>query len=61
MCENIELWSFLKQKGLAFTGGQAKVIIRSGEVRVNGEVEQRKKRKLKKGDTIEFNALRFVV
>ncbi|VVB81765.1 S4 domain protein [uncultured archaeon] len=43
----IELADFLKVLGLAATGGQAKVLIRSGEVKVNGEVEKRVRRKLR--------------
>ena len=43
----------LKAAGLVGTGGEAKVLIQAGEVSVNGEVETRRGRKLKKGDVIE--------
>ena len=43
----------LKASGLAGTGGEAKVLIQFGEVRVNGEVETRRGRKLQSGDVIE--------
>ena len=43
----------LKAAGLVGTGGGAKVLIQAGEVSVNGEVETRRGRKLKKGDVIE--------
>ena len=43
----------LKLAGVVGTGGEAKVLIQSGEVRVNGVVETRRKRKLDAGDVIE--------
>jgi len=48
----IELIKLLKIKQYAQTGGHAKMIIEDGLVRVNGEVEFRKRNKLKKGDLI---------
>ncbi len=35
------------------SGGEAKVLIQDGVVRVNGEVETRRGRKLQKGDVVE--------
>ena len=52
--EFIELSKLIKIKDLAQSGGHAKIIINSGLVKVNGEQELRKRRKLKKGDVIEF-------
>lgn len=43
----------LKASGLVGTGGEAKVRIQFGEVRVNGETETHRGRKLKAGDVIE--------
>lgn len=43
----------LKASGIVGTGGEAKVLIQFGEVRVNGETETRRGRKLKTGDVIE--------
>jgi len=43
----------LKAAGLVGTGGEAKILIQAGEVSVNGEVETRRGRKLKKGDVVE--------
>jgi len=57
----IELNAFLKVHDLAPTGGQAKNLIRSGVVTVNGEVENRNKRKLKVGDTVMCQGKEFVV
>ena len=48
----IELAKLLKFSGLAESGGQAKQMIVSGVVRVNGEVETRKGRKLHPGDVV---------
>jgi len=36
------------------TGGEAKLLIGDGQVRVNGEVETRKRRQMRDGDTIDF-------
>jgi len=57
----IELNTFLKLKNLASTGGQAKVLIRSGEIKVNGEVEMRNRRKLHAGDKIRYQGNVYVV
>jgi ribosome-associated protein len=57
----ITLNDALKLSGLAATGGQAKVLIQSGQVKVNGEVEMRRKKKLKAGDVIEVNGEEFVI
>ncbi len=51
----IELDSFLKLKGLVGTGGQAKLLIQAGQVRVNGQVETRRKRKLREGDVVTLD------
>ncbi len=51
----IKLDSFLKWCGAASLGSEAKLYIQSGEVMVNGEVCLQRGKKLKKGDTIEFN------
>lgn len=50
--ETIHLDQFLKLQGLVSTGGQAKVLIQGGEVIVNGEVETRRRRKLRIGDVV---------
>jgi ribosome-associated protein len=50
---------FLKYAGIADTGGQAKLMIQSGQVRVNGEVETRRRRKLSAGDTVQVAGQSF--
>ncbi len=57
----IQLDQFLKWKGLVGTGGQAKLVIQGGEVRVNGVVETRRKKKLVPGDKVTFAGRTFVV
>lgn len=52
---------FLKLNGIAETGGQAKVMIQSGDVKVNGEVETRRRRKLIVGDAIEVGGGKWLV
>jgi ribosome-associated protein len=59
--EYIELNAFLKIHGAASTGGQVKLIIRSGVVKVNGVVETRNKKKLFSGDKVEYNGRTFSV
>ncbi|PZV11064.1 MAG: RNA-binding protein [Leptolyngbya sp.] len=50
--ESIKLDQFLKIKGVVDTGGQAKLLIQDGEVKVNGKVETRRGRKLIQGDRV---------
>ena len=52
--EFIELNKILKLLGLVETGGEAKIRIDQGEVKVNGEVEYRRRRKLRAGDFVEY-------
>lgn len=49
----IKLDQFLKFESLAVTGGEAKNAIRDGLVKVNGNVETARGKKLHKGDIIE--------
>ena len=46
---------FLKLTGIASTGGHAKIMIQSGKISVNGEVETRRRRKLTAGDVVEID------
>ncbi len=56
----IQLDQFLKTCGVA-TGGQAKLLIQSGEVLVNQQVETRRRKKLSPGDEVELAGEVFVV
>ncbi|MEK3880930.1 S4 domain-containing protein YaaA [Paenibacillus sp. FSL H8-0122] len=49
----IKLDQFLKLADCVSTGGMAKALLQEGHVQVNGEVEERRGRKLYPGDRIE--------
>lgn len=57
----IKLDQFLKWVGAVQTGGEAKLLIQSGEVRVNGKLETRRGRKLLQGDRIRVMGETFTV
>ena len=48
----IRLGQFLKLADLIDTGGEAKILIASGDVTVNGEVDTRRGRQLRTGDVV---------
>jgi ribosome-associated protein len=52
--EFIELNKLLKLENWVASGGEAKIVISEGLVRVNGEVETRKRKKIFPGDVVEF-------
>lgn len=53
--EFIKLGQLLKKAGLVGSGVEAKEVILDGEVKVNGETEERRGRKLYDGDTVSFD------
>jgi ribosome-associated protein len=57
----ITLGQALKAADLVGSGGEAKVLIQAGEVRVNGDVETRRGRKLEEGDVVEIGDERLEV
>jgi ribosome-associated protein len=59
--KTITLSQFLKFIGIADTGGQAKMIIQSGEVLVNGTVDTRRGRQLVTGDRVTVGSQTFEV
>jgi ribosome-associated protein len=52
--EPIELYKILKFENMVHSGGEAKFVIAEGLVRVNGEIETRKRKKIVSGDIVEF-------
>ena len=56
--EFIELDNLLKVLELASGGAEARRIIQAGEIKVNGQVESRIRRKLRLGDLVEFRQQR---
>ena len=59
--EYIELMKLLKYMGLTDTGGDSKLSIDNGEVKINGEVDLRRRRKCRAGDKIEFAGETIVI
>ena len=57
----IQLQSFLKFKGIAETGGQAKEFIQDGIIRVNGEVCTARGNKIRPGDIISAFAVDYEI
>lgn len=53
--EFIKLGQLLKKAGLVGSGVEAKEVILDGEVKVNGETEERRGRKLYDGDVVSFD------
>lgn len=52
--EYIKLDAFLKFAAMVGTGGEAKLVISDGLVKVNGEVCTMRGKKLRAGDTVTF-------
>jgi len=59
--EFIELNKLLKFLGWVETGGEAKICIADGDVKVNGETELRIRCKLRVGDIVIFNENEVVI
>lgn len=57
----IKLEGLLKFAGVAETGGEAKFIIQSGDVKVNGEVCLMRGKKVRSGDTVTLNGVTLKV
>ena len=52
--EYIELNNLLKVTGLCESGGRAKVLIADGQVKVDNEIERRKRCKIRQDQVIEY-------
>lgn len=59
--EYIKLGQALKAAGLVENGGFAKEVIQNGEVKVNGEVQTQRGKKLTEGDIVEFEGNRIAI
>ncbi|MGQ7870170.1 RNA-binding S4 domain-containing protein [Sunxiuqinia sp. sy24] len=59
--EYIELIKLLKLLRLVESGGIAKLVVEDGLVSLNGEVEYRKRAKIRVGDQIEFEGQTILV
>jgi len=59
--EYIELNHLLKVMGICDSGGQAKAVIAAGLIKVDGEVEFRKRCKIRNGQLVEFEDGKILV
>ena len=59
--EFIKLQDLLKFAGAVGTGGEAKLLIQNGEVRVNGQVCVQRGKKLCPGDRAELDGQVYIV
>jgi ribosome-associated protein len=59
--EFIKLDQLLKWANFVAVGTEAKMFIINGEVKVNGEVEVRRGKKIYSGDIVEFNGEKITV
>lgn len=57
----VELNNLLKLIGLCSSGGSAKMVIAEGQVRVDGQVELRKRCKIRPGQVVEFEGQQITV
>ncbi len=56
--EYIELIKLLKVTNICGSGGEAKHLVDEGEVKLNGEIESRKRANVRTGDKVEvFNEI----
>ncbi|MCF6229583.1 MAG: RNA-binding S4 domain-containing protein [Gammaproteobacteria bacterium] len=59
--EFVALCDLMKLVGLCHSGGMAKTLIADGNVTVDGEVELRKRCKIRPGQIVEFDGQQVVV
>jgi len=57
----VELFKVLKFEGMTSSGGEAKMLIADGQVKVNGAREIRKRKQIVADDVIEFGGEKFIV
>lgn len=57
----VDLYKLLKFEGLAASGGEAKALIADGQVKLNGDIETRKRKKIVAGDVVEFDGETYTV
>ena len=57
----IRLDDLLKNVSAVNTGGHAKIVIQEGEVKVNGEVRTMRGKKMRRGDSAEFDRIIYDV
>ncbi|HBZ52274.1 MAG TPA: RNA-binding protein [Eubacterium sp.] len=53
----IKLGQAIKAAGMVESGVEAKIVIQDGQVKVNGQVETQRGKKLVGGELVEYNGL----
>ena len=59
--EYITLGQFLKLSRIISNGGDAKIFLMTTQVYVNGELEQRRGKKLRDGDVVKVNSKEYLI
>jgi len=59
--EYIKLDQLLKYSSVVGSGGEAKLMILSGEVKVNGKITTQRGKKIKQGDIVKFGDIEIEV
>ena len=59
--EYIKLDQLLKLTDIAVTGGHAKIILQNEEVKVNGIIEVRRGKKIRRGDKVEVAEKKIII
>lgn len=57
----IPMIQLLKAVNLVQTGGEAQIVVTEGQVKYNGQVDFRKRLKVKAGDIVEFRGQQIKV
>lgn len=59
--EYITLGQFLKFAGIVSSGIEAKAMIKDGIIKVNGEIETRRGKKLRNGDQVQYEEGIYII
>jgi ribosome-associated protein len=59
--DHIPMIQLLKATNLVGTGGEAQIVVSEGLVKYNGEVDYRKRLKVRKGDKVEFDKHTIII
>jgi|LSQX01.2.fsa_nt_gb ribosome-associated protein len=59
--DHISLDQLLKWGNIASTGGEAKLLIKNGKVKINGEIETRRGKKVVPGDIVTVDEIEYRV
>ncbi|WPU91760.1 RNA-binding S4 domain-containing protein [Mucilaginibacter sabulilitoris] len=57
----IQMIQLLKATNLVSTGGEAQIVVSEGEVTYNGQIDYRKRLKVKRGDVVEFRGEKIII